>query len=122
MTGTSISTALQRQGSANYGAAGSERLSMFATTGASTGAAIRLFGDNDNTSSAGRVQFLTGGAERMRITQAGRVTVAGDLQVDGVIIGGGLFAIADGIDTAEVLDRAETAAMPALDDDGRGHV
>ena len=45
-----------------------------------------------------------------------------DLTVDGTItdVNGPVrsFAIADGIDTADVLDRAETATMPALDDEG----
>lgn len=88
----------------NDGGAGRERFSLFGSTSVNTGAALRLYGDGDSTASAGRVQFLTGGVERMRITQEGRVTVAGDLQVDGVIIGGGLFHIEEGTDTADVVD------------------
>jgi hypothetical protein len=44
--------------------------------------------------------------------------VKGDLQVDGTINGTLAFGIADGIDTRDVLDRAETATMPALDEEG----
>ena len=47
-----------------------------------------------------------------------RVEVFTNLKVNGTINGQTVFAIADGIDTAEVLDRAETATMPALDDEG----
>jgi hypothetical protein len=42
----------------------------------------------------------------------------GDLTVDGTITGTLAFGIAEGIDTADVLDRAETATMPALDEEG----
>jgi hypothetical protein len=42
--------------------------------------------------------------------------VKGNLTVDGTINGTLAFGIADGIDTADVLDRAETAAMPAPDE------
>ena len=103
----------------NSTAAGSERLSLCGATDVNGGATIRLYGDGDTGYSAGRVQFLTDGVERMRIMPAGRVTVAGDLQVDGIIIGGGLFYVKESIaDTADVLDRAETATMPVLDEEG----
>ena len=48
--------------------------------------------------------------------------IVDDLQVDGTItdVNGPVrsFGIADGIDTADVLDRAETATMPVIDDEG----
>jgi hypothetical protein len=47
-----------------------------------------------------------------------KVRVIRDLQVDGTITGTLAFGIADGIDTQDVLDRAETATMPALDEEG----
>ena len=48
---------------------------------------------------------------------AGMLGVAGSLYVSGTIHGTLAFNVADGIDTADVLDRAETAAMP-VDDEG----
>jgi hypothetical protein len=45
-------------------------------------------------------------------------TIVHDLSVGGKIHGQVVFGIADGIDTRDVLDRAETATMPALDDEG----
>jgi hypothetical protein len=45
-----------------------------------------------------------------------KVRVIRDLQVDGTITGTLAFNIADGIDTADVLDRAETATMPSPDE------
>ena len=44
--------------------------------------------------------------------------IKNDLQVDGTINGTLTFGIAEGIDTADVLDRAETATMPVIDDEG----
>jgi hypothetical protein len=44
--------------------------------------------------------------------------VKGNLTVDGTINGTLAFGIADGIDTADVLDRAEVATMPAPDAEG----
>jgi hypothetical protein len=104
LTGTLFLEGTSKSKIANDGGAGRERFSLFGSTSVTTGAALRLYGDGDSTTSAGRVQFLTGGEERMRITQAGRVTVHGDLQVDGVIIGQGLFHIEEGTDTADVVD------------------
>jgi hypothetical protein len=50
------------------------------------------------------------------------VQVTTGLQVDGTITDKNgpvrSFATADGINTADVLDRAETATMPVLDDEG----
>jgi hypothetical protein len=116
LTGDLFLEGASRSRISNYSSAGSERLSLFGATDG--GATIRLYGDGDNSYSAGRVQFLTGGVERMRITQAGRVTVAGDLQIEGIIIGGGLFYVKESIDTADVLERAETATMPAPEEAG----
>jgi hypothetical protein len=45
------------------------------------------------------------------------VRIKPDLQVDGTINGQVVFGITEGIDTADVLDRAETATMPAADDE-----
>jgi len=48
----------------------------------------------------------------------GTSTFFGNLRVNGTITGTLAFNIADGIDTRDVLERAETATMPALDDEG----
>ena len=47
-----------------------------------------------------------------------QTTVNGDLQVSGAINGTLTFGIAPGIDTADVLERAETATMPVVDEEG----
>jgi hypothetical protein len=62
------------------------------------------------------LRFAAGGAQRMQVNPD-RVVVNNDLKVDGVIIGNLSFGIADGIDTADILNRAETATTPVLDDD-----
>jgi len=49
---------------------------------------------------------------------ANKTQITNDLQVDGTINGTLAFGIADGIDTRDVLERAETAVMPAVDDEG----
>ena len=46
------------------------------------------------------------------------VLVNTNLWVTGTINGSLVFGIAEGIDTADLLDRAETATMPVIDDDG----
>jgi len=48
----------------------------------------------------------------------GTSTFYGNLRVNGTITGTLAFNIADGIDTRDVLERAETATMPAVDDEG----
>jgi len=47
-----------------------------------------------------------------------KTTIRNNLQVDGTITGTLAFGITEGIDTADVLERAETATMPALDEEG----
>ena len=64
---------------------------------AAVGGQIQVYGNNDSK-------------------QPGRVHVTGSLYVNDQPLG--RFAAADGIDTADVLDRAETATMPAVDDEG----
>ena len=65
------------------------------------------------------LRFTTGGLWRLEVSES-LVHVKPDLQVNGTItdVNGPVrsFAVADGIDTADVLDRAETAAMPVVDD------
>ena len=63
------------------------------------------------------LRFAAGGVQRMQINTE-RVIVNDDLQVDGEIRGTLAFGIADGIDTRDVLERAETATMPVIDDEG----
>ena len=46
------------------------------------------------------------------------LAVGGDLFVSGTINGSLAFGIAEGVDTADLLDRAETATMPIVDDEG----
>ena len=48
----------------------------------------------------------------------GMIAVTSSLHVHGTIYGTLAFNVADGIDTADVLDRAETATMPVVDDEG----
>jgi hypothetical protein len=47
-----------------------------------------------------------------------KTTIRNNLQVDGTITGTLAFGITEGIDTADVLDRAEVATMPAPDAEG----
>jgi hypothetical protein len=44
--------------------------------------------------------------------------VVGDLEVTGTVTGTLAFGVADSIDTRDVLERAEVATMPVLDDEG----
>ena len=53
-----------------------------------------------------------------RVAMKNNLWVKGGLTVDGKINGQSVFGIADGIDTRDVLERAETATMPAPDDEG----
>ena len=91
------------------------------------GAQINLYGVNDDISK-GNILFYAGEAEGGGSRTVGRwdgptgafmayrdAEVRGDLRVDGIFTpaGGTAFNIADGIDTADVLDRAEVATMPA---------
>jgi hypothetical protein len=57
------------------------------------------------------------GVYRISVLES-KTTIRNNLQVDGTITGTLAFGIADGIDTADVLDRAETATMPAPDAEG----
>ena len=72
----------------------------------------------DGTSSYPGFSFNSAPDTGFYLVAAGTSGVAGNLQVDGTINGTLAFGIADGIDTADVLDRAETAAMPVVDDEG----
>lgn len=63
------------------------------------------------------MRFGVAGGQRLAIKET-VVLVNDNLQVNGTITGTLAFNIADGIDTRDVLDRAETAVMPALDDEG----
>ena len=78
-----------------------------------------------NTDSAGREFMVIGdGTSGTQIqlhgnndsTRPGKVNITGQLLVNGSPLG--LFSIADDIDTADVLTRAETATMPVVDDEG----
>ena len=66
---------------------------------------------------AGGVSLLVANNPRMRAYPE-RVEVFTDLKVNGTINGQSAFGIAEGIDTADVLDRAETATMPVVDEEG----
>jgi hypothetical protein len=65
------------------------------------------------------LRFAVDGEVQMRI-DPDRVTVWKGLRVEGTFnpVGGTAFGITEGIDTADVLDRAETATMPVIDDEG----
>ena len=65
------------------------------------------------------LRFAVAGEPQMRI-DADIVTIWKGLRVEGTFnpVGGTAFGITEGIDTADVLERAETATMPAPDDEG----
>jgi hypothetical protein len=89
---------------------------------AGNGASLRLYSEGD-ANYANRILVnasLLDLDESTSLLVRGNATVKGDLQVDGIFTpaGGTAFGITEGIDTADVLDRAETAAMPAPDDEG----
>jgi hypothetical protein len=63
---------------------------------ATNGGQIQIYGNNDST-------------------RPGKVSITGDLLVNG--IGVSRFNVAPDIDTRDVLERAETATMPVVDDD-----
>lgn len=65
-------------------------------------------------------QYWGGDTALTMLVKPTGVKILGDLQVDGIFTpaGGTAFGITEGIDTQDVLDRAETATMPAIDDEG----
>ena len=65
-------------------------------------------------------QYWGGDTALSMIVKPTGVKIPGDLRVDGIFTpaGGTAFGITEGIDTADVLDRAETATMPAPDAEG----
>ena len=80
-----------------------------------------FYGDPDTgmyRNSTDNLAFAAGGQRIFRIDKNQGAKVFGDLQVDGTINGQTVFGIATDIDTADVLDRAETATMPVVDDEG----
>jgi len=84
------------QGVQAYNTNSSDREFMVIGNGVN-GSQIQLHGNNDSK-------------------RPGKVDITGALLVNGSPIG--LFSIADGIDTTDVLERAEVATMPAVDDEG----
>lgn len=78
----------------------------------------RTFYGVDGTSSYPGFSFNSAPATGFYLVAAGTVGVAGNLQVAGTINGTLAFGIAEDINTADVLDRAETATMPVADDAG----
>jgi hypothetical protein len=87
---------------------------------AGDGASLRLYSEGD-ANYANRI--LVNGAlldldGSCSLLVRGNATVKGDLQVDGTITGTLAFGITEGIDTRDVLERAETATMPAVDEEG----
>ena len=102
-----VSGDLQVDGQINFGARGA-------------GPIINLFHNPDGSNKYGfglntnLVAFWAGGK------QVGGFDSLGNLYLDGTVLAtrGVAFSIATGINTADVLDRAETATMPVLDDEG----
>ena len=76
---------------------------------------LLLHGDNDASTDTMSIKGSDGGY-MVRLHGDGLFQVFGQIQDENGPVRS--FAIADGIDTADVLDRAETATMPALDDEG----
>ena len=84
---------------------------------ANGGSMMRFYGGGD-ASYSGNAYIYSGGEWAVRFDKDQNTRVYGDLQVDGNINGQSVFGIALGIDTADILDRAETATMPTWDDEG----
>ena len=86
---------------------------------AGNGASLRIYSESD-ANLANRIVVngsLFDMAAGCKLLVRGEAEVKGDLYVAGTIYGTLAFGIADGIDTAEVLKRAETATMPVVDDE-----
>jgi hypothetical protein len=84
---------------------------------AGNGASLRLYSEGD-ANYANRILVnasLLDLDESTSLLVRGNATVKGNLKVEGIFTpeGGTAFGITEGIDTADVLDRAEVAAMPA---------
>ena len=83
--------------------------------------AMTMYGGND-ANYPNEVRFESNRLLALSIDGTKKVQAHGDLQVDGTITDKNgpvrSFAIAEGIDTADVLERAETATMPVVDDEG----
>ena len=79
--------------------------------------AMTMYGGND-ANYPNEVRFESNRLLALSIDGTKKVRAYGDLQVDGTINGTLAFGIAEDIDTADVLDRAETATMPAIDAEG----
>jgi len=85
---------------------------------AGNGASLRIYSESDATLAnrilvIGTVLDIDPGC---LLLARGEADIKGDLKVGGTINGTLAFGIAPNIDTADVLDRAETAAMPVVDD------
>ena len=79
---------------------------------------IDNMGIYSSASGSGYMRFGVAGTQQFAIKDA-EVVVNYNLRVDGTINGTLAFGIAEGIDTGDVLERAETATMPApVDDEG----
>jgi hypothetical protein len=82
----------------------------------SHGAMVSLYGGDDAVAPH-TVRFHTNNKTTFELNADQSARLYGDLQVDGTITGTLAFGITEGIDTADVLDRAEVATMPVVDDD-----
>ena len=74
---------------------------------------LGLYGSTDTQ----WLRLTAGGLWRVQVG-TDQVIIKPDLLVQGTITGTLAFGIVDGIDTRDVLERAETATMPAVDDEG----
>jgi hypothetical protein len=112
-------------GIASQSGADRQVLTVYSSTGSDRYESpyISMYGANDsNAPNKGSMLFFTGlGVEKVRFDNSG-VDIANDLTVHGRIYGNVYgpagFWLTDGIDTADVLDRAETATMPAPEEAG----
>ena len=121
LTGGTLTGALTVEGNVGF------KISSSKTPGygvgelkAGNGASLRIYSESD-AEYANRI-LVNGSLFDMsagcKLLVRGEAEVKGDLKVDGTINGTLAFGIADGIDTADVLDRAETATMPVVGDEG----
>ena len=81
------------------------------------GSGLRFYGGGD-ASYPGNAYIYGGGEIAARFDKDQNTKIYGNLTVEGTSNVRAIFGIADGIDTADVLDRAEVATMPAPDDEG----
>jgi len=87
---------------------------------ANGGSQIVLYGNNeaDGGTDDGKMYIRSGGEPTVKLAADQSVHFYGDVTSAGTINARIAFGVADGIDTQGVLERAETATMPVIDEEG----